>query len=410
VNRRLTLSLGVRFARDRLYVPEQSREAGQFALAQTFPEVEFAIWKSLVPRINGAYDLTRDGKTVVKGGWGRFARPRGVDEAAPVNQNSRFSTTYVWRDLNGNRAYDAGEVNLDPNGSDFVSQTGGAGIPTLQNQIVNPDEEGPFTDQFSLSIERELMANFAVRATGAYSRQLNVRRLLNTRRPYDAYSIPITRPIPGPDGIVPPGSPLGTLTYYEYPVALRGLAFQVPMLVNDPKADRNYRTIEVAVTRRMDKWMMLASYSGTRIHDPLVANVGGNQSFPANTVDPNSEIFAADNTWEWSVKVGGAYLLPFGFSTSSNYELRSGTRFARGADREPALSPPPPVRCPDREDGHHLLAPPEPARGPLQPVEREHGAGGHPAVRAEFQRADGNHRAAKRALRRALLVLDPELT
>ena len=61
-----------------------------------------------------------DGKSVLKGGWGRFVKLREVNpEVTAANRNNRATTTWVWRDLNNNRDYDAGEVDLDPNGPDF---------------------------------------------------------------------------------------------------------------------------------------------------------------------------------------------------------------------------------------------------------------------------------------------------
>src|SRR5439155_7191094 len=102
-------------------------------------------------------------------------------------------TTFTWRDLNGNHDYDPGEVNLDPNGPDFVSISGTAA------SVVNPNEKQPKVDEFSLSLERELIKNMAVRFTGTYSRNFNAYRLAGVQRSYDAYNIPVTNLDPGPD-------------------------------------------------------------------------------------------------------------------------------------------------------------------------------------------------------------------
>ena len=40
--------------------------------AQTFPEHDFVTWNNLVPRLGITYDLTGDGKTVVKVSYGLF--------------------------------------------------------------------------------------------------------------------------------------------------------------------------------------------------------------------------------------------------------------------------------------------------------------------------------------------------
>src|SRR5207248_10777820 len=61
----------------------------------------------------------------------------------------------------------SGEVNLDPNGSDFRSIAG------VTNTIPNPNEPQPKSDEWSLTLERELMWNMAVRATDRKSTRLN---------------------------------------------------------------------------------------------------------------------------------------------------------------------------------------------------------------------------------------------
>src|SRR5207247_7674221 len=107
---RLTLSLGVRSDRNNGYVPEESRVAGTFADAATFPKLQFAIWNSLAPRLHFAYDLSGTGKTAIKGGWGRFNKMRFTTEVSPANQAIAIHSYYTWHDLNGNKQYDPGEV------------------------------------------------------------------------------------------------------------------------------------------------------------------------------------------------------------------------------------------------------------------------------------------------------------
>src|SRR4029450_9711699 len=99
--------------------------------------------------------------TVIKGGWGRFVQFRDIDpEVTATNRNNRTQTTWNWLDRNGNRNYDPGEVNLDPNGPDFQ------GISGVTDAVPNPNEKQPKTDEWSLTFERELGSNWSARATG----------------------------------------------------------------------------------------------------------------------------------------------------------------------------------------------------------------------------------------------------
>jgi hypothetical protein len=47
------------------------------------------------------------------------------------------------------------------------------------------------------------------------------------------------------------------------------------------------------------------------------------------TYDPNAEIFAANNTWEWLTRASGAYTFPADILVSAHFENRSGIPFAR---------------------------------------------------------------------------------
>jgi hypothetical protein len=338
IGRRLTLNLGLRYSHDKGFRPEICRDAadppGNVPFpAECFARIDVPIWKSASPRLRAAYDLAGDGRTLIKGGWGRFDKMRFTDEIQIADPNVIAQALYRWRDPNGNGVYDPGEVNLDTNGSDFLSLgllgLGGA----LANGVVNPNETQPWTDEYMLQFERELASDFAVRVTGAYSRALNQYRLVNTLRPYETYSVPITNRDPGQDGIVGNVDDPGTsITYYEYPRSLQGAAFQAPMVINDPKANQTYRTIEVALAKRLsNNWQLMASYTATKKNIPLPTNVGGGNSPAFNTVDPNSEIFAADNTWQLGGRLSGSYMLPRGILVSANFTYQNAEPLARTA-------------------------------------------------------------------------------
>jgi hypothetical protein len=315
---RLTLSLGLRYDRNNGYVPQESRVAGPFAQAATFPQVQFAIWNAVAPRVHFAYDLMGNGKTAIKGGWGHFNKMRFTTEVSPANNAIAIHTFYTWHDLNGNKAYDPGEVNLDPNGPDFVSRNGGA------TRVPNPAEQEPKVDEFSLNLEHELFSNFAVRVTGVYSRESNLRRLVGVGRPYSSYSIPVTNPDPGPDGRLGTADDPGTLmTYYEYPVTLRGAAFETVTPVTDPNLINTYKAFEISASKRSsNNWQMMATFGSTWKNLPL-----GGDLVPLTR---NAEIFAARNTRDWYGKVGGSYrFMRPGLLTSANLTAVNGEPYAR---------------------------------------------------------------------------------
>jgi hypothetical protein len=224
--------------------------------------------------------------------------------------------------------YDNGEVNLDPNGPGFVSLAGGT------NFTPSPDETAPKTDEFSLTVERQLGTTIAARVTGVYSRTFNLYRTTNLLRPQSAYSTAVTRPDPGPDGRLNTTDDTGrSVTYYEYPAALAGRAFERFTRINDPDAVQRYGGFDAAVSRRMlNNWMFTASFSMTHVNNPLVNGLtpnAFNETEVAAADDPNAEIFAAQKTWEWQARVSGAYRLPWDMTVSANYQNQSGTPWAR---------------------------------------------------------------------------------
>ncbi len=321
IARRLTLDLGARYAHDSGFVPESCREAARppghvFAPAACFSDVQFAIWDSVVPRLYAAYDVTGEGKTVIKGGWGRFAHLRGPAELSPADPNVASTAFYRWNDLNRNKTYEPGEVDLNPNGPDFVRVQG------IALAVPNLDEQLPLSDQLSLSLDQELFANIGVRVLGVYVRNTKYQRQRNPLRPPEVYSIPVTRPDPGLDGRVGTADDPGvSITYYEYPAELSGVRFERSTLINS-NDDEVYKSVEVAGFKRLsNRWQFSAAYSATKKDIPVVGRI------PAD--NPNVGIFGADRTWERTGKLSGAYIFPREVLVSANFEHRSGDPFAR---------------------------------------------------------------------------------
>ncbi len=194
---RLTFNLGVRWERYHAWYPNQSRVAGTFSIfpAQTFQAQNVLTWTRAVPRLGIDWDIFGNGKTVFKATFGEYSNQPGYNFAENYNPNARAISRYRWHDLNGNGNYDPGEVNLDPNGPDFISASGGV------SQLVNPSLQQPHEFEAMVELDRQLVANTAVSLVWVRKEMIN--EFDNGSCP-DGYSCSSTRNVARPASLYHP--------------------------------------------------------------------------------------------------------------------------------------------------------------------------------------------------------------
>ena len=115
---RLTLNIGVRFDRYRVFFPAQRHPGGRAGDrewdATPFPAVgNVADWNVVSPRLGLSHTVTSDGRTVVKLTYGKSWFPPGTELIFGANPNSRtWFKQYGWQDTNGNWYWDPGEEDM----------------------------------------------------------------------------------------------------------------------------------------------------------------------------------------------------------------------------------------------------------------------------------------------------------
>jgi carboxypeptidase family protein len=311
VSKRLTANLGLRWDDITANVPQQVKLPGPwpFAHTGTFPATSAGDWKALAPRLGLAFDLSGDGKTVVKATWSRYNHDYPYGFVGGFNPNYISDTIYRWTDPTQCSCYVPGTVNLDPNGPDVLSITGTA------NLIPNPNLQLTHTNEVTASLERELPDAISVRALYVYKQQVGAQVTVNTLRPYSVYNQQLVRQDPGPDGKLGTADDGGLITFYDYDPGYRGSSFVANTLVNATNRVDNYKNLELSLNKRQSgKWFAQTSFVVTKNHRWIAPVL----------LSPNSNLFTLDQTWLWQYRLTAGYQVPYGILISTIYQGDNG--------------------------------------------------------------------------------------
>jgi len=310
MSHRVTANLGLRIERSVTFVPASSKPQGPFGSGGEFARIDAGSWVSVAPRVGVAYDVAGNAKTVIKASYGWYNNDFGDGFAAVYNLNNVTTTSYRWHDLNLNKNYDPGEVDLATNGPDFISVSG------TTNPILNRGLKQPVSHEIAASLERELGHELSLRTLYVYRQQRNLFQTVNPLRPYSAFDIPIVRQDPGADGVLGTSDDGANVTLYDYESAVRGGAFVGQEPLNRPDGRNDFaNSFEVLVRKRSTgRWGADSSILFTKNHRWIV---GVPQS-------PNDNFFPLDTTWEWNYRLSGSYRAGYGLQFAAFYSVLNG--------------------------------------------------------------------------------------
>ena len=152
------------------------------------------------------------------------------------------------------------------------------------------------------------------RVAGSIVNSTNNTVTVNTLRPFTAWSVPITRRDPGPDGILGTSDDAGTVTLSDYTAAYRGAAFVNTQIVNGTNTDV-YHSIEGTLTKRFSsRWTGQVSYFAVK-----------NRRWIASVFNsPNDQFFPLDETWSWAGNVTGSYRMSGDVTLSGFLQTKNG--------------------------------------------------------------------------------------
>jgi len=331
---RVTLNAGLRFDRYRVFLPEQERPASVFSpQAATFAAVDSVkVFNHVVPRLGVIFDVTGDGKTLMKANFGRFYFNPGVGLADSVNPNTSDQyTEYAWTDRNGDRLWQRGEEGS------IRTQFGGTA-----NVLLDPNLRNSYTDELSAWVERELGGQVGVRAGFVWKMDRDGRQQFNSNRPLSAYNVPTTVTDAGPDGLANSGDERSVSAFNLNPT---NLALPVVNFVTNPEGFENdYRSLELGVTKRFSKkWSMVSSFLltwtdeyGTGYFQTGAGHNGGSQvslfggfaGFVGFPITPNGQTEQSKFS-TWNFKVHGSYEPGWGLRFTPIFRMQQGYPYGR---------------------------------------------------------------------------------
>ena len=313
INDRLTLNLGVRYDHNTATIPDRDvfDDLGNVT-GQRLPSQDLYTWNVVAPRLGFTYKLTKDGKTALKGHYGRYYRP-----IVTAEYSNSVAAQYVVR---------AGAFDLNTN--TFVDPEVVAESPG--NQRVDPNYKAPYTDQFIGSLERELVKDLGLSMTYVYKRSRKGSAWRDTTGQYDDVTIV------DDSGAGATGQPVTVHRLLTDP------AESVFELSNDERMKTSTQAFTAQLTKRMSKgWQAVAAYTyldSTGVLPSTRLGLTSAQRATARFSDfgqnPNDFVNAGGKLLgnrPHTVKAQLVFELPHGFLIGGNYLFQSGRAWARRA-------------------------------------------------------------------------------
>jgi hypothetical protein len=353
---KLSVNVGLRYDYEESKVKDAAIPAAPW-VATYLPALEVAeidpgvASSRISPRLALIYDITGDGKNVLKISAARYGSQLGFDLAYFINSLGWREIDLYWQDGWADGVYNAaledGRVTENElYGYDFTNDlpiantndptywlySGGVNVTdptdTDPTNECDPNLNAPLLDELTISFEREIFADFAARVEFFYKKQhkrLWYRGMFSDGTLDEAanWAEAGTAPLTG-------------ATYYE---RLSGSTSYRYLQNYQNRFDR-YLAGQIVFKKRLsNKWMLDASFTYAQwkryqkgdFLDRATGSVAGglnNQAYyDEGTVAPESSGSGIRDMFvnsRWMAKLSGLYMLPYGFNVSGVFRAREG--------------------------------------------------------------------------------------
>lgn len=243
---------------------------------------DFETWS---PRLGFAWTLTEDNKTVLRAHVGRYYAPIGVESLRRLGPDMHpvqvfyefYRLPFDVVDANGDGYVDPDEnriatrmlADMEP----YSVQDYGTRDPSWELRVA-PGTDSPYTDQFNISIQRQLATNLAVEATYIYKNTDDLLVLwpynADTGEDFQWEQVPYTT-FTGKETevfqlVLQDFNGDGETGWEDYVYVLDNINWEARNMksVAGKKADRTYHGFQLTFTKRYaNRWQAMASFNWT---------------------------------------------------------------------------------------------------------------------------------------------------
>jgi hypothetical protein len=298
---RLTVKIGGRFDRMEGISQDVPQFDGQFNEVGTLEGLgTMVIWNTFSPRFGANVRLTEDGKTVLRGVAGRYYLPLFLGEFEDLHPGRAVRDLYRFDPATGGY-------------TTFVSRTD----PRAQVRI-DGDMKAPYTDQFSIGLDREVANNLGVGVNFVHKRGGNQLGWVDTGGVYG------TRDVTLANG--------QTLTVFPL---LNSPSERLYVRTNGPDYYNRYTALILTATKRLsNRWQFTFGYTRQKAEglEPT-GNVSGTPAGrdPNDYINLEGRLGARDRPNMFSLM--GSYEIPkIEVQVSGNLTAVSGTAISSTAN------------------------------------------------------------------------------
>ena len=293
-------------------------------------------WWNIAPRVGFTYDLTGEGRSVVKGYFGRYYHNMNTGIPA-ANPGGNKSVTYEFLDQNMNGLFDGvTELGVRRGGDDGAGLGLERGAPVAGAQI-DPGLTQPWVDEISISAEHQVGSDIGVRASFVHKRQTGAWGNLNTARigtltNAKQVACPAACGAGASDYGADPGFGGTTLTVHDLP---DGAQVSSNLYTNAPEGETkfNWNTLSLGVNRRFrNNFFWNAYFDYQWRHE---GRTPGQSTSPLST-DPTGVGWAIvyggipliQDTTNWQFKGAARYVMPYDIGVAGTLRYVSGFNWA----------------------------------------------------------------------------------